>query len=100
MRTTRLATACASMATRCQYQWERGTVHQGPINKHEQVSSDGYQMPLVGEAFGGPHVTCLDGGWGCVRPYASWVMVTWGPPMDRQTQTCENITFPPLRWRA
>ena len=31
---------------------------------------------------------------------ASWVMVTWGSLVDRQTHICENITFSQLRWRA
>ena len=26
-------------------------------------------------------------------------MVTWGPTMNRQTHTTENITFPQLRWQ-
>ena len=34
-----------------------GTVHQGPINKHEQVSSDGYQMSLVGGRAWGSHIS-------------------------------------------
>ena len=28
------------------------------------------------------------------------VVVSCGPPVDRQTDTIENITFPQLRWRA
>ena len=32
---------------------------------------------------------------------ASWVMVTWDPvpPVDRQTDTTKNFTFPQLRWQ-
>ena len=36
-----------------------------------------------------------------VRSNASWVMVAWGHfPVDRQTDTNKNITFPQLRWWA
>ena len=34
-----------------------------------------------------------------MRSNASWVMVTWDPPLDRQTDTTKNITFLQLRWR-
>ena len=43
---------------------------------------------------GVPRVPCA------VRSNASWVMVTWGtpslPPVDRQTDRTENITFPQM----
>ena len=40
-----------------------------------------------------------------MRTSASWVMVTWRPPVplpreDGQTDTGENITFPKLRRQA
>ena len=35
-----------------------------------------------------------------VRSNASWVMVTLGPPVDKQTHTYENIIFPQFRWRG
>ena len=38
-------------------------------------------------------------GWGALYSDVQWVMVTWGPP-NRMTDTCENITFPQIRWRA
>ena len=43
--------------------------------------------------------------WGAgltVMSSASWVMVTRGPtpPLNRVTDTTENITFPQLRWQA
>ena len=34
-----------------------------------------------------------------VRSNALWVMVTWGAHCE-QTDTCENITLPPLRWQV
>ena len=34
-----------------------------------------------------------------VRSSVRWVMVTWDPPPNRITDTCENIIFPQLRWR-
>ena len=42
------------------------------VNKFEQVSSLGHQLPLAG-----------DGGLGesMVRFNASWIMVSWGPPV-------------------
>ena len=33
-----------------------------------------------------------------VMSKTSWVMITGGPP-NRITDTCENITFPQLRWQ-
>ena len=42
--------------------------------------------------------TCM-GGTCTMRPTASWVLVTWDP-LNRKTDTCENITFPRLHWRA
>ena len=65
-------------------------------NKFEPLSSDDHHMPVAGEK-----VRCLVSG-GRVGPNASWVMVTWGPqpPLNRMRDTCENITFPQLRWRA
>ena len=69
------------------------------MNKFEQVSSDGHQM----SGRGCPHVPCVEGvglGVPCtLRFNPSWVMVTWGPPpLNRMTDTCENITFPKLHW--
>ena len=42
------------------------------------------------------------GGLCTVRSKASWTMVTWYniPPMNRRTDTTENITFPQIRWQA
>ena len=75
MLTIRLPTACASVATKCQYQWgRRGTVHQGPINKHEQVSSDGYQMSLVGGRAWGSHISHVWRGAGAVYSEALCIM--------------------------
>ena len=38
-------------------------------------------------------------GRGCtVKSNTSWVMITWGPPVNRQTDTSKNFTFPQLRW--
>ena len=31
---------------------------------------------------------------------ASWVMVTLGPPVERETHTNEDITFPQLCWQV
>ena len=64
MRTAHLPTVCTSVATRCQYWWggERGPVKWGPMNKFEQISSDGYLMPLAGEP--GPG-SPMSGGGGC-----------------------------------
>ena len=45
-----------------------GAVQRDPMNKFEQVSSDGRQMSLPGGSTcpisggGGPHVSCLEGG--------------------------------------
>ena len=50
---------------------------------------------------GGPCLMSVGGGGCTVRSSASWVMVTWGPPLPcKQTNASENITFPQLRWRA
>ena len=81
------------------------------VTKFEQVSIDGNQMPLAGclcpvrsqvwsgggVGAGGTKVHCVERAWArrfhTVRYNRSWVMVTWGP-VDRQTDTSENITFP------
>ena len=83
MRIARLQTVRASVATRiCHY------LGRGPeVNKFEQVSSDGHQMSPADWA--GPGIPCLmsrKGPSSCtVRSNALWLMVTRGPPMDRQT---------------
>ena len=61
------------------------------MNKFEQVSSDGDKMSLGG-GLGGP---MLEGaGWrGLMKSNVSWVMVTWGSPVNRQTHTSENFTL-------
>ena len=118
MRTTRLPTIRA-LAIRCQYQWGESP----QINKFEQVSSDCHQMSLAGGPISdifwlgvgsdvrvraeGSWVPCLMSRWGedrarrvgnyTVKSNASWLMVTWGPPINRQTVTSEDITFPQLR---
>ena len=68
MHTARLQTVCASVATRCQYQW--GWCPQ--VNKVEQVSSDGHKMSLGGGGLG-LRGTMLEGaGWrGLMRSNAS-----------------------------
>ena len=35
-----------------------------------------------------------------LRSNVSWVMVIWGPPVNRQTDMIGNITFPQLHWQA
>ena len=94
----------------------------GPqMNKFEQVSSDHHQMSLAGEGVPGLRSSC---GWSIwipclmsrgqgvgprsdvygeghctVRSNASMVMITWDtPPMNRQSNTCKNITFSQLCW--
>ena len=69
------------------------------MNKFEQVLSDGHQMSLAGgwgEAGRVPSPARSHVWWGSypVRYNASWEMVT--SPMDRQTHTSENISFPLL----
>ena len=101
---------CFGVTTRCQYWWG-----SPQVNTFKQVSSDGHQ---ISSAVGSPmshiwvgvqesHVWCLARGQGqeaCkVRSNASWVMITWDPPVDRLVwltdgQTHENITFPQLCW--
>ena len=46
--------------------------------------------------------TSLGGGTCIGRSDASWVIVTWDPPLwtNRRTDTTENIIFPQLSWRA
>ena len=63
--TARLPIIPASVATRCQYRW-KGPVQLGPMNKFEQVSSDGHQVSWGG---GSPHVPRLGvvGGGGAGR---------------------------------
>ena len=85
--------------------WSPDVRTGGPqVNKFEQVFSNCHQMSLAGGWAGG--VTCLvsrggDEARACtVRSNASWVMVTWGPTLNRMTETTENITFLQLRWRA
>ena len=75
------------------------------MNMYEQVSILGHQMSLAG----GDKAEALDSEshWGVaglegpctVRFNAFWVMVTWEPPspVNRQTDTTENIAFPQLR---
>ena len=54
-----------------------------------QVSSDDHQKSLAGI----PGVTSV--AWGTVSSNVSWVMMTLGPqPVNIQTNTSENITFP------
>ena len=71
MRTTRLPTVCASVATRC-LEWTRP---KGPMS-------------------GGGGA-----GLGTLYSEVQFVMVTWGPP-NRMTDNCESITFSQIRWRA
>ena len=93
----------------------------GPeVNKFEQVSIDAHQMLLPGggavqwgpmsglgrgagfTGLGGrdlySKIQCLEGVWEPVQ----WVMGNghMAPPVNRQTDTTENITFPQLRWWA
>ena len=84
------------------------------VNKFELISSDGHQMSLAGDGVmgipslmmsrGGARamgVPCLmsgeEGGWAidtsAVMFNASWLMVPREPPMNRQTDMRENITF-------
>ena len=56
MRTSRLVTIHALVATRFQHWWGEGLY--SPMNKFEQVSSDGHQMSL---AEGGTHMLRLEG---------------------------------------
>ena len=86
----------------------------GPqVNKFQQVSRLDHQMSVAGDqgvlmshvwmrggVVTGPR---LGQGLCTVRSNASCVMVTWEPrlpPVNRQTDKTENITFPQLRWRA
>ena len=71
MRTSRLPTVGASVATRCQY-WGGALL----------VGGQGQQWSLAGE------VQCIIGNG------------HMGPPPNIMTNTTENITFPQLRWRA
>ena len=74
------------------------------MNKFKKVSGDGHQMSVAERggtrASQGPLVFCARGVGArgspsltsgnvtyTVRSNASWVMVTWGPPVDRQTDT-------------
>ena len=117
MRTVRLTIVRTSVVTRCQYQWGGGGAAQwGPTNKFEQISRDGLQMSLAeGPTWRGPHVPCLEGdrargvpcqmSGGRIRirtragrgayseVHASWVMVTWGPPVDRQTRLKTSLVY-------
>ena len=59
------------------------------VNKFEQVSIVGHQVPVAGGLeMGGPRSDISGWAWGwrpcAVRSKASWVMVTWGHPVDRQ----------------
>ena len=74
-----------TIATRCQPCEEGGL---GSL--YSEVTCLSVRV-CVGEGEGGP---CT------VRSKASWLMVTWGHPMDRQTVITENITLPQLHWVA
>ena len=65
MCTARLPTVRASVvATRCQSVLGEGAVQWGPVNKFEQVSSDGHQMSLVGGMVRGSPCPMSGGGAG------------------------------------
>ena len=72
-----MLTIHALVSTRCQY-W-LGTLYQDPMNKFEQVSSDGHQMSLGGGTRAG-----VWGGY-TLGSNASWVMDTWRSPVERIT---------------
>ena len=79
MHTASLQTVHASVAnTRCcSGSGGRGVGWVPQVNKFEQISSIGHQMSITG----GPRSDVQD------------------PPCE-QTDACENIAFPKLRWRA
>ena len=92
------------------------------MNKYEQVSTDHHQMPLAGWRVSVPRPDIpgegkREGGRGLVPRSDVWgegvtylvtypmmhLMLPNTPPSlltDRQTDTCENITFPQLRLQA
>ena len=84
----------------------------------EQVSSDNCQMLVVGGRYSGSisrgtQGSMLEGGGRCPCPIFTGegvrysedqcfvgVMITWEPPPNRLTDTCENITSQQLRLQA
>ena len=64
-----------------------------PVGREPGLQGDPCLMPMEDWSGGG---SCA------VRSNALWVMVTWGPPVNRQTDThtTENSIFPQLRRRA
>ena len=120
MRTARLAKrTCFSVITRCRY-WlgggARGSDVQGgrgwwvpcPMSRGFHVwcpkgrgRNGAPGGGWVGRGDGGG-LWCPGGeaGGSTVGYNAPWVMVTLEPPMNRMTDTTENITFPQFLWRA
>ena len=61
-----------------------------------------HKMSLVGARSGGQGSSMSDvflGGDCTVSSNASWLMITWEPPVNRQTGTSENITFLQVCWQ-
>ena len=86
-----------------QYPLDVSTDREPEMNKFEQVSSLHQQMSLAGGeemvVGGGGSVQRLVGLYNEVQ--CIMVMVTWDQsPLNRMTDTTENITFPQLRWRV
>ena len=97
----------ASVATtKCQYQWEGGGLQ---VNKFEQVSSDDHQMSVAGvgplqwwapdvNSRGYPRSDVQGEGGTLLCDLLHDACDVTAP--NRMTDTCENITFLQLRWRA
>ena len=82
-----------------QYPLDVSTHREPEVNKFQQVSSLHQQMSLTGGWEGGGSVQRLLGLYNEVQ--CIMVMVTWDQsPLNRMTDTTENITFPQLRWRV
>ena len=92
----------SSVTTGCQYKWG-GAIQWGPMAKFEQVSSNRNQMSLgAGDRLEGYCTVRSDASWVMARVLYgpnSLVIVTGGPPMDRQTHMTVNIILPQIRWR-
>ena len=103
MRTARLPIArMASVATKYQHGSPQSTtLNRSSLGHQMSIQQVNSTSPGRGSLYG--DIPCRAGGRRRtlkVRSNASWVMVTCGSSVNRQTHMTENVTSPQFRWRA
>ena len=88
MGTAHLSTICVS-TTRRQYQWGLGVLKSTILNKSPVMATRCHQQVALSQVWFLRCYTIHQGQWSHGDPL----------PVDRWIHTCENITFPQLRWR-